>query len=86
MELLEQLDSQITSLLSLLAQLKDENASLRNEVMQLKDEILALEDQNRKLQDTLNDETEIRKQALFQVDRLISRIQKLQCSKVSANE
>ena len=77
MELLEQLDSQISTLLSTLAQLKAENATLRSEVMQLRDENVALEDKNRSLLDALNEEVGIRKQALLQVDRLITKIQKL---------
>lgn len=78
MELLEQLDSQISTLLSTLTQVKAENATLRTEVMQLRDENVALEDKNRSLQDALIKEAEIRKQALLQLDGLITKIQKIE--------
>ena len=78
MELLEQLDSQIDTLLSTLAQVKAENDDLRAEITQIKDENSALEEKNRSLLDALTEEAEIRRQALVHVDGLLSKIEKLE--------
>ena len=78
MELLEQLDSQIDSLLSTLAQVRAENDDLRAEITQIRDENEALEEKNRSLQEALTEEAEIRRQALVHVDGLLSKIENLE--------
>ncbi|MBQ7738823.1 MAG: cell division protein ZapB [Desulfovibrionaceae bacterium] len=78
MELLEQLDSHIDTLLSTLEQIRSENEDLRAEITQIKDENSALEEKNRSLQEALTEEAEIRRQALAHVDGLLSKIENLE--------
>lgn len=78
MDLLEQLDSRINTLLGTLAQLKQENAELRVELQTLRDASQVLKETNASLNAALMEEAHVRQMALQRVDALLQKIQDMQ--------
>ncbi len=78
MDLLEQLDSRINTLLGTLAQLKQENAELRVELQTLRDASQVLKETNASLNAALMEESHVRQMALQRVDALLQKIQDMQ--------
>ena len=75
MDLLEQLDQRITSLLRAYTELKQENASLRAELEQLREESSVIKESNASLTTKLAEEENVRKNVLERVDALLQKIQ-----------
>ncbi|MBQ7617787.1 MAG: cell division protein ZapB [Desulfovibrio sp.] len=75
MKILEQLDSQVTELLTRFGQLKAENADLRVQIETMGSTITALEEKNRSLTDALTQEEAVRKSALSHLEQLLQKIQ-----------
>jgi chromosome segregation ATPase len=75
MEILEQLDAQVTNLLERIHTLRAENEGLRTELESLKETITALEEKTQSLTDALDQEKAVRMKALEQINTLIQKIQ-----------
>ena len=75
MEILEQLDAQVTNLLERIHTLRAENEGLRTELESLKETITALEEKTQSLTDALAKEKAVRMKALGQINSLLQKIQ-----------
>ncbi|MBE6441424.1 MAG: cell division protein ZapB [Desulfovibrio sp.] len=75
MELLEQLESRVESLLTGLGRLRAENARISAEAAAVAAEKASLEEENRRLRETLENEETLRAEARKRIDALLRKIQ-----------
>ncbi len=75
MEILEQLDAQVTNLLERIHTLRAENEGLRTELESLKETITALEEKTQSLMEALDQEKAVRMKALEHINTLLQKIQ-----------
>lgn len=75
MELLEQLESQVTVLLDALGQTRAENARISAEAAALAEEKTSLEEENRRLREELENGETLRNEARNRIDALLHKIQ-----------
>ena len=75
MELLGQLETQVAALLARLDSLKAENARISAESAAMGAEKTALEEENHRLREALENEEQLRAQALKRIDAVLRNIQ-----------
>lgn len=75
MELLEKLETQVAALLARLDRLGAENERVSAESAVLREEKAALEDENHRLREALENEEQLRAQALKRIDVVLRNIQ-----------
>lgn len=75
MELLEKLETQVAALLARLDRLRAENERVSAESAALGEEKAALEDENHRLREALENEEQLRAQALKRIDAVLRNIQ-----------
>ena len=75
MELLGQLETQVAALLARLDRLKSENTRISAESAAMGAEKTALEEENHRLREALENEEQLRTQALTRIDAVLRNIQ-----------
>lgn len=75
MELLEKLETQVAALLARLDRLRAENERVSAESAALGEKKAALEDENHRLREALENEEQLRAQALKRIDAVLRNIQ-----------
>ncbi|MBQ7456730.1 MAG: cell division protein ZapB [Desulfovibrio sp.] len=75
MTILEQLDTEVTSLLQTIHALKAENANLRFQLESKQALVAALEETNHSLAEAVKHEEAVRTKALTHIDMLLSKLQ-----------